>query len=81
MTTTSVAPTGQQSLLGGISSAFRINPFTGTHLEVRALHGATIETTDGRRYIGHVHGARNDGSRPCPPGVFEAMRRALGTAS
>ena len=23
------------ALLGGISSAFRINPFTGTHLEVR----------------------------------------------
>lgn len=40
-----------EALLGGISSAFRINPFTGTHLEVRRVEGARIETTDGREYI------------------------------
>lgn len=61
-------PATQESLLGGISSAFRINPFTGTHLKVRAVHGATIETTDGQTYIdmfmahgttvlGHAHPA------------------------
>ncbi len=79
MTTTTGVQADQRSLLGGISSAFRINPFTGTHLEVRAAQGATIETMDGRRYIdmflahgttvlGHAH-----------PAVFGAMREALGS--
>ena len=77
MATAPVERIDQRSLLGGISSAFRINPFTGTHLEVRAVHGATIETTDGRTYIdmflahgttvlGHAH-----------PAVFGAIRDSL----
>ena len=40
-----------RSLLGGISPAFRINPFTGAHLEVRAAHGATIEMTPGLAWV------------------------------
>jgi glutamate-1-semialdehyde 2,1-aminomutase len=65
------------SLLGGISSAFRVNPFVGGHLEVRRAQGAVLETTDGRTYIdmfmahgttvlGHAH-----------PVVFQAIRDAL----
>ncbi|MFN8619253.1 MAG: aminotransferase class III-fold pyridoxal phosphate-dependent enzyme [Chloroflexota bacterium] len=40
-----------QSLVGGISSQFRINPFTGTHLVVKQAHGATITTVDGRTFL------------------------------
>ncbi|MGZ4316272.1 MAG: aspartate aminotransferase family protein [Gaiellaceae bacterium] len=65
------------SLLGGISSAFRVNPFVGGHLEVRRADGAYLETTDGRTYIdmfmahgttvlGHAH-----------PAVFQAVRDSL----
>lgn len=65
------------SLLGGISSAFRVNPFVGGHLEVRNAHGAYLETTDGRTYVdmfmahgttvlGHAH-----------PAVFQAVRDSL----
>jgi glutamate-1-semialdehyde 2,1-aminomutase len=78
MTMTTSARSEQMSLLGGISSAFRINPFTGTYLLVRDVHGATIETTDGRTYtdmfmahgttvLGHAH-----------PSVVEAVRQILG---
>lgn len=68
---------GEQSLLGGISSAFRINPFTGTFLQVRALRGAVIETTDGRSYIDMfmAHGSTVLGH--ANPSVFEAIRRSL----
>lgn len=38
-------------LLGGVSSSFRINPFTGGYLSVRRAEGARLETTDGKRYI------------------------------
>lgn len=73
----STTPTLASSLLGGISSQFRINPFTGTHLQVRAAHGPTIETTDGRTYydmfmahgstvVGHGH-----------PAVLAAIRESL----
>ena len=66
--TTPTDPDREQSLLGGISSAFRINPFTGTHLRVRSVHGAIIEAMDGRAYtdmfmahgttvLGHAHPA------------------------
>jgi glutamate-1-semialdehyde 2,1-aminomutase len=39
------------ALLGGISSQFRLNPFTGEHLEVARANGAKILTTDGREFI------------------------------
>jgi glutamate-1-semialdehyde 2,1-aminomutase len=39
------------ALLGGISSQFRVNPFTGEHLEVARANGAKILTTDGREFI------------------------------
>ena len=55
------------ALLGGISSAFRINPFTGTHLVVRRAHGAIIESTDGSRVHRHVHGSWQYCSRTCAP--------------
>ena len=67
----------ERSLLGGISSQFRINPFTGTHLEVRAVHGATFETTDGRTYIDMfmAHGSTVLGH--AHPAVIDAIRRIL----
>ena len=67
----------ERSLLGGISSQFRINPFTGTHLEVRAAHGATFETTDGRTYIDMfmAHGSTVLGH--AHPAVIDAIRGIL----
>lgn len=66
-----------QSLLGGISSAFRINPFTGTHLELRAAHGATIETVDGRTFLDMfmAHGSTVVGHGH--PRVLDAVRASL----
>ncbi len=66
-----------QSLLGGISSAFRVNPFTGTHLSVRSAHGATLETTDGRTYIDMfmAHGSTVLGH--AHPAVMAAIRDRL----
>jgi glutamate-1-semialdehyde 2,1-aminomutase len=77
MTEASGRRDGAQSLLGGISSAFRINPFTGTHLEVRSAHGATIETTDGRTYIDMfmAHGSTVLGH--AHPAVMAAIRDIL----
>jgi Glutamate-1-semialdehyde aminotransferase len=76
-TPTTVRERASTSLLGGISSAFRVNPFVGGHLEVRSAHGAHLETTDGRTYLdmfmahgstllGHAHSA-----------VFQAVRDSL----
>ena len=69
--------TDTRSLLGGISSAFRVNPFTGTHLQVRSAHGATIETTDGRTYIDMfmAHGSTVLGH--AHPAVVAAVRDSL----
>jgi glutamate-1-semialdehyde 2,1-aminomutase len=66
-----------QSLLGGISSQFRINPYTGQHLEVRRASGATIETTDGRRYLDMfmAHGSTVLGH--AHPDVVRAIREIL----
>jgi glutamate-1-semialdehyde 2,1-aminomutase len=65
------------SLLGGISSAFRVNPFSGTHLLVRSAHGATLETTDGRTYIDMfmAHGSTVLGHGH--PDVMAAIRDSL----
>ncbi|MCL2780250.1 MAG: aminotransferase class III-fold pyridoxal phosphate-dependent enzyme [Actinomycetia bacterium] len=65
------------SLLGGISSAFRINPFTGTHLEVARADGCTIQDTAGNEYIDMFmsHGTTVLGHHH--PKVFEGVRQAL----
>lgn len=66
-----------QRLLGGISSAFRVNPFTGGHLEVADAHGATLRTTDGRTFIDMfmAHGSTVLGH--AHPAVVAAVREAL----
>jgi len=67
----------ESALLGGISSQFRINPFTGGHLTVRRAKGATIETADGTSYLDMfmAHGSTvvGHGHRT----VMEAVRDAL----
>lgn len=68
---------GGQRLLGGISSAFRVNPFTGGHLEVADAHGATLRTTDGRTFVDMfmAHGSTVLGH--AHPVVMAAVRDAL----
>jgi glutamate-1-semialdehyde 2,1-aminomutase len=67
----------ESALLGGISSAFRVNPFTGRHLLVRRARGATIETTDGTTYLDMfmAHGSTVLGH--AHPAVLEAVRACL----
>lgn len=75
--TASVLSARRQSLLGGISSAFRTNPFTGTHLEVKSVHGAIIETTDGRSFIDMflAHGSTVVGH--AHPAIMDSVRDSL----
>lgn len=79
--TTTLRPTnsGEQRLLGGISSTFRTNPYTGGHLQVEDAHGARIRTADGRTYIDMfmAHGSTVIGHGH--PAVMEAVRNALDT--
>jgi glutamate-1-semialdehyde 2,1-aminomutase len=65
------------ALLGGISSQFRINPFTGGHLTVRHAEGAVIETVDGRSYLDMfmAHGSTVLGHGH--PAVMQAVRDCL----
>ncbi len=65
------------SLLGGISSQFRINPYTGEHLTVQRAHGATVETADGRTYLDMfmAHGSTVLGH--AHPAVIAAVRDSL----
>jgi len=67
----------EQRLLGGISSTFRINPYTGGYLQVEDAHGAQIRTTDGRTYIDMfmAHGSTVLGH--AHPAVVEAVKEAL----
>lgn len=64
-------------LVGGISSAFRINPFSGKPLEVRRAHGPYIETTDGRTYLDMfmAHGSTVLGH--AHPEVMQAVRDSV----
>ena len=39
------------ALLGGISSSFRINPYTGAALQVVGAQGPYVTTADGRTFI------------------------------
>ncbi len=64
-------------LMGGVSSSFRRNPFTGKPLYVQRAEGPYIHDVSGRRFIDFFmgHGA-------CPlghnrPEVAEAIQRAL----
>lgn len=61
-------------LLGGISSSFRTNPYTGGHLEVESVHGPYIETSDGRTFFDFfmAHGSALLGH--AEPRVFDAIR-------
>jgi glutamate-1-semialdehyde 2,1-aminomutase len=67
----------ETSLLKGISSSFRTNPYTGAHLEVDRAEGPYLHTTDGRTYIDFfmAHGSEILGHAPAP--LFEAIRHAL----
>jgi glutamate-1-semialdehyde 2,1-aminomutase len=64
-------------LLGGISSSFRINQFTGRYLETDSVEGPYIHTKDGRTYIDFFmcHGASILGH--AHPAVRDAMCAAL----
>jgi len=66
-----------QHLLGGISSSFRTNPYTGQYLTVKRASGATIATSDGREYIDMfmAHGSTVLGH--AHPAVMDAVRRIL----
>ena len=66
-----------QHLLGGISSAFRTNPYTGQYLTVRRASGATIETADGHEYLDMfmAHGSTVLGH--AHPAVMDAVRGIL----
>jgi glutamate-1-semialdehyde 2,1-aminomutase len=65
------------ALLGGISSSFHTNPYTGGHIEVRRAHGATLELADGRELLDTfmAHGSTILGH--AEPAVFGAVQRAL----
>jgi glutamate-1-semialdehyde 2,1-aminomutase len=65
------------ALVGGISSQFRINPFTGGHLTVRRAAGAVIETVDGHNYFDMfmAHGSTVVGHGH--PAVMQAVRDSL----
>jgi glutamate-1-semialdehyde 2,1-aminomutase len=66
-----------QYLVGGVSSSFRINPFTGQRMYLKRADGPYIYDLDGRRYIDFFmgHGA-------CPlghnrPEIKEAILKAV----
>jgi len=67
----------ESALLGGISSQFRINPFTGGHLTVRRAQGAYLETEDGHSYFDMfmAHGSTVLGHGH--PSVMRAVRDSL----
>jgi glutamate-1-semialdehyde 2,1-aminomutase len=75
--TASVQPASSSALLAGISSTFRLNPYTGAALQVASVHGPYIEATDGRRFIDMfmAHGSAILGH--AEPRVFEAINRVL----
>ncbi len=77
MTTKTPGTDTAEHLLGGISSTFRINPYTGGHLQVADAHGAQIRTTDGRTYIDMfmAHGSTVLGH--AHPAVVAAVKEAL----
>jgi glutamate-1-semialdehyde 2,1-aminomutase len=77
MTTLPSGSDAGEHLLGGISSTFRTNPYTGGHLKVADVHGAHIQTIDGRTYIDMfmAHGSTVLGH--AHPAVVTAVKDAL----
>jgi len=67
----------QQVLVGGVSSSFRINPFTGQPMYLTKADGAFIYDLDGNRFIDFFmgHGACTLGHNR--PEIVEAMRKVF----
>jgi glutamate-1-semialdehyde 2,1-aminomutase len=67
----------QQYLVGGVSSSFRINPFTGKPMYLSRANGAHIYDQEGREYIDFFmgHGASPLGHNR--PEIFQAIQEAL----
>lgn len=65
------------TLLGGISSSFHTNPYTGGHIEIQRAAGAIIELTDGRELVDTfmAHGSTVLGHGN--PSVLGAVRQSL----
>ncbi len=67
----------QQSLVGGVSSSFRINPFTDKPMYLSKAQGAYIYDLDGNEHIDFFmgHGACTLGHNR--PEIAEAMKKVL----
>lgn len=67
----------RQYLTGGVSSSFRINPFTGQPMYLRRAEGAYIDGVDGSRYIDFFmgHGACTLGHNR--PEIIAALQDVL----
>lgn len=67
----------QKYLVGGVSSSFRINPFTGKPMYLSRAEGAFIYDLDGRQYTDFFmgHGACTLGHNR--PEISEAMRKVF----
>ena len=67
----------QQYLVGGVSSSFRINPFTGKPMYLSQANGAHIYDLEGREYIDFFmgHGASPLGHNR--PEIHQAIQKAL----
>jgi glutamate-1-semialdehyde 2,1-aminomutase len=80
MLTTTPTPDATQKvgLLGGMSSNFRVNPFTGERLTVRHADGCRIQTDDGELLdMFMAHGSNVVGHRR--PEVIAAVKDSLDT--
>jgi len=66
-----------ECLMGGVSSSFRVNPFTGAPFYVERAEGPHVWDVDGRRYIDFFmgHGACPLGHKR--PEIVAALREAL----
>ncbi len=69
--------TAQQSLAGGVSSSFRINPYTGQPMYLSRADGPHIYDLDGRRYVDFFmgHGACTLGHNR--PEIRSALQEVL----
>ena len=67
----------QQVLVGGVSSSFRINPFTGKPMYLSKADGAHIYDLNGRQFVDFFmgHGACTLGHHR--PEIAEAMRKVF----
>jgi glutamate-1-semialdehyde 2,1-aminomutase len=67
----------QQSLVGGVSSSFRYNPFTGRPMYLSKAEGPYIYDLDGNRFVDFFmgHGACTLGHNR--PEIAEAMKRVF----